>query len=89
MEDVDKDLLCIPMLMSSTRDNKAGGGILDNSMEDEVDASNHVNMRKMQERQIKAIKIKEGSQLQKEIHRNRKNFDNEIDPELVQTLETY
>ena len=36
-----------------------------------------------------ALKIKEGSQLQKEIHRNRKQLDNEIDHELVQTYEEY
>ena len=35
------------------------------------------------------MKIKEGSALQKEIHRNRKNIDNDIDPEMVQTFETY
>jgi tRNA U54 and U55 pseudouridine synthase Pus10 len=36
-----------------------------------------------------ALKIKEGSQLQKEFHRNRKQLDNEVDPELVQTYEEY
>ena len=34
------------------------------------------------------MKIKEGSQLQKEL-RNRKNIENEIDAELVQTYEEY
>lgn len=29
------------------------------------------------------MKIKEGSALQKEIQRNRKNIDNDIDPEMV------
>lgn len=36
-----------------------------------------------------ALKIKEGSQLQRELHRNRRQLDNEIDPELVQTYEEY
>jgi hypothetical protein len=65
MEDVDKDLLCVPMLLESA------------------------DLKGMQERQALALRIKEGSALQREIQRNRKNLDNEIDPELVQTLETY
>ena len=36
-----------------------------------------------------ALKIKEGSQLQKELHRNRRQLDNEIDQELVQTYEEF
>lgn len=47
------------------------------------------NLKKMQERQALAVKIKEGSQIQREIQRNRKNIDNEIDAEMVQTFETY
>jgi hypothetical protein len=45
MEDVDKDLLCIPMLMSTRQ-----------SHDDD-------NMRRMQERQALAQKIKDGSTL--------------------------
>ena len=82
-EEIDKDLLCIPMLMSSRLENTKGGkGSVENSFEDDP-------TKKLQERQVLALKLKEGSQLQKELHRNRKQLDNEVDPELVQTYEEY
>jgi hypothetical protein len=80
-EDVDKDLLCIPMLMSSRK--QGGKSSIENSFEEEP------SIRRLQERQQIALKIKEGSQIQKEIQRNRKNIDNEIDQEMVQTYEEY
>jgi len=87
---IDNDLLCVPMLMSmhgvagkDPQNKKAGD---EKSFEEEAAAN--ASMRKMQERQAFAMKIKEGSQLQKEL-RNRKNIENEIDAELVQTYEEY
>lgn len=84
-EDVDKDLLCIPMLMSSRKPLGGGGkSSIENSFEDEPQS-----IRRLQERQQIALKIKEGSQLQKELHRNRKNIENEIDQDLVKTYEEF
>lgn len=99
-EDVDKDLLCIPMLMStrggngdkedpstttglgSKKNTKQGGrSSIDNSFEEDSD-----NLKRLQERQALALKIRDGSQLQKEL-RNRSKLD--VDPEMVQTFEEY
>ena len=72
LEDVDKELLCVPMLLSSRRGEKHEG-----SLEEDL--------RKISSKQTK---MKEG-QIQKEIHRNRKNIENELDAEMVQTFETF
>ena len=72
------------MLLSTRRERKPGGkSSIENSFEEEN------NIKKLQEKQAIAMKIKEGSALQKEIQRNRKNIDNDIDPEMVQTFEEY
>jgi hypothetical protein len=63
--------------------NNGGRSSVDNSFEEEI------NMKKLQDKQTAAQKIKEGSHLQRELRRNRKNFDNEIDAEMVKTFETY
>ena len=82
-DEIDKDLLCIPMLMSSRKDNQAPtgkggrGASVEGSFEEDAAGA---TLKKLQERQTQAMKIKEGSQLQKELmHRNRKQLDNEID----------
>ena len=64
---------------------KAGAGrsSIDNSFEEDN------NVMRLQEKQALAMKIKESSALQKEIHRNRKNIENEIDQEMVETFEAY
>lgn len=89
-DDVDKDLLCIPMLNTTmdegkpaARNARKGGSSVEHSFEEEI------NMKKLQEKQNAAMKIKEQSHLQRELRRNRKNFDNEIDAEMVKTFETY
>lgn len=85
-DEIDKDLLCIPMLMSSRKPLPgAGKSSIENSFEEEAGTS----LKKIQERQALALKLKEASVLQKELQRNRKALDNEIDPELVQTYEEY
>jgi len=74
-DNIDKDFLRIPMLMSTRK-----GGEDDELFE--VDNEKGASLKKLQEKQAKALKIKEGSQLQKDLvqqHRNRKQLDNEID----------
>jgi hypothetical protein len=57
----------------STRKAAGRSNSIENSFEEEP------SIRRLQEKQAIAMKIKEGSQLQKEIQRNRKNIENEID----------
>jgi hypothetical protein len=67
-DNIDKDFLRIPMLMSTRK-----GGEDDELFE--VDNEKGASLKKLQEKQAKALKIKEGSQLQKDLvqqHRNRK-----------------
>ena len=74
-DNIDKDFLRIPMLMSTRK-----GGEDDELFE--VENEKGASLKKLQEKQAKALKIKEGSQLQKDLvqqHRNRKQLDNEID----------
>ena len=74
-DNIDKDFLRIPMLMSTRK-----GGEDDELFE--VDNEKGASLKKLQEKQAQALKIKEGSQLQKDLvqqHRNRKQLDNEID----------
>lgn len=82
----------MPMLMSSRssivkKQGRGGRASVENSFEEES------NMKKLQEKQALAIKIKEGSALQKELRNNRKQggglHDGDIDPELVQTYEEF
>ena len=72
------------MLMSTKKEKKRGGrASVENSFDSDSD------MKKMLEKQVLAQKIKENSNLQKEIQRNRKTINNELDGELVKTYETY
>lgn len=74
------------MLVSEKPKNKKGGrASIENSFE-----NNEIDLKGMNEKQINARKIKEGSQMQHEIKkRNSKRNNLELDKELVQTYETF
>lgn len=71
-QDVDRDLLCIPMLMSTQGNDEKKKVPGRSSIENSFEESN--NLRKVQDKQLLAAKLNKGSAIQKELHRNRRDI---------------